>query len=715
MLKDMKYISRILFTVGLVFGLTACTEDAYETSVPQLPAKGDMSVNITFAMSDVAAQTRSKVSGEEKKVETMQLVCFDANGLYLGIRNAVVTNDNPTVTGFYDSGVIKGTVPEGTSRIHFIANRNLSIPLNAVVGTSEADVMNSEELSTLWSDKDHTYVCYWGYHKEASAEAMESWLKPATGTSKVYMIRDRARIVLTYDPTDATVPVTKIEWLIHNGRERGYLAPAQKHWGGEGTNTPYWGNSTVEGHTGDLISVAEMNEYTNCGRYSLWTSDEVNDENNFDTTYELPEGASPSTNYNKNDEAAQFLFDDFNSDTEPLKAILRVTYTVKEESGTTSRTVYHVLKLNDDNQVQYKVVRNKTYYIKAKLLNPDVAFYETLKEAIEGKEFVNADMEVSRDITDINDDQYTLQIKLPTETTSTVFNTPGAHTMDFVFRMVSDVNTSGSTDPNDFEVTWEDTQSFCANSLPVTYNPNNKQFTITTTVLDGKITDHLQGQWIKVKHKDSGLTRYIHVYVIDQFRYVIQPSLTKVGTVTVPDPDSPTGGTKSFDAYLLSFKIPPTEHTRFLPDGSPDPDELIYPAGLYPIDVKFTTNTLNAYSAKDSGSTDYEGFGVSIEYTKSGELDLTKPANFETGHNSPVSYTNTSYMNHWYFQQEAKPWDFWYTYSIKNYDDFTNKGVVNIYLADVKDHIQYAEVEDVGLFLRIKYFGKIYSMPVTTN
>ena len=702
----MKYISRLLFTVGLVFGLTACTEDAYETTVPELPAKGDMSVNITFAMSDVAAQTRSKVSGDEQIVKTMQLVCFDANGLYLGIRDADVTSNGAgTNPPMYDTGTIKGTVPEGTSRIHFIANRNLSIPLNAVVGTSEADVMNSEELSTLWSDKDHTYVCYWGYHKEASAEAMESWLKPATpGASKVYMIRDRARIVLTYDPTGATVPVTKIEWLIHNGRERGYLAPAQKHWG-EGTNTPYWGNSTQSGHESDIISVAEMNEYTKCGRYSLWTSDDENDQDNFDVAYEA--GTTISEH--------QFLFDDTNNDDEPLKAILRVTYTVQEGSSSTSRTVYHVLKLNDDNQVQYDVVRNKTYYIKAKLLNPDVAFYETLKEAIEGKEFVNADMEVSRDITDINNDQYTLQIKLPTETTSTVFNTPGAHTMDFVFRMVSDVNTSGSTDPYDFEVTWEDAQSFCETALPVTYNSTTKQFTIKATVLEDKITDHLQGQWIKVKHTASGLTRYIHVYVIDQFRYVTQPSLKKVGTVTVPDPNSTTGGTKSVDAYLLSFKIPPAEHTRFLPDGSPDPDELIYPAGLYPIDVKFTTNTLNAYSANDIESTDYEGFGVSIENTMKGVLDLTQSANFETDHNTPRSSINTSDMTHWYFQQEAKPWDFWYTYSIKNYDDFTNKGVVNIYLADVKDHIQYAEVKDVGLFLRIEYFGKIYSMPVTTN
>ena len=124
----MKYISRILFTLGLVLGLSACTEDAFETNVPGLPTKGDMSVNLTFALPDVEAQTRSMVSGEEQRVHTMQMVCFDANGGYLGIRNAEIT---PSIT--VDTGTIKGSVPQGTSRIHFIANRNLSIPLNEAV------------------------------------------------------------------------------------------------------------------------------------------------------------------------------------------------------------------------------------------------------------------------------------------------------------------------------------------------------------------------------------------------------------------------------------------------------------------------------------------------------------------------------------------------------------------------------------------------------
>ena len=67
-------------------------------------------------------------------------------------------------------------------------------------------------------------------------------------------------------------------------------------------------------------------------------------------------------------------------------------------------------------------------------------------------------------------------------------------------------------------------------------------------------------------------------------------------------------------------------------------------------------------------------------------------------------------MTHWYYQQAFNYWDFWYTYSLKEYPE---NGVVNIYLKDVTGNIKYATVNEVGLFLNVNYFGKIYSVPVT--
>lgn len=676
----MKYFSKVLFILSLALCFSSCNDIIEPANLDT----NEVPVRIAFSMAGRAPLTKSKVSGTETPVESMQLVCFDANGQYLGIRDANVTSKGASGT-FYDTGLITGTVPQGTSRIHFIANRGLSIPLSHSNGTPEATVMNSVELSTAYDDAAHQKVCYWGYHKEANAEAMNAWLKPAEGSHHtVYMIRDRAKVVLTYDPTGAPTPVTKIEWLIHNGRERGYLAPAEANW----SNNGYYGNSTSEGHTSEIISTAGMHEYTTCNRYSLWTSEEVNDENNFDVAYQ-----STGTYTAK----PQFLFEDNNEDVDNLKVILRVTYTV---SGS-PKTVYHVLRLNkkdEENQdnpaVLYDIVRNNTYYINCKMLSPDVAFYEKLQDAIDGNEFVNAEVEVDRSIADINDKQYTLQIKLPTETTSIVLNTVGNHSFDFVFRYVNDINTSASTNPEDFEVSWEKSQTFCT-APTLSYIPETKQFQIHTTVIENQLTNKLQDEWIVVKHKASGLTRYIHVYVIDQFRYKIDPKLEKVG-----------------NDYKLSFKLPPVKHTRFLEDGSGDPDELVYPESLYPIDVKFTTNTLNAYNDSQTG-TNYGQFGVSIE----GTSKLCNVAEFEPGFKDPISSTATADMTHWYFQQANNYWDFWYTYSLKAYpeanDGEENDGVVNIYFKDVRSNIKYATVQDVGLFLYVKYFGKYYSVKVT--
>ena len=680
----MKYLSKLLFVAVAALGFAACADDSDIVS-PGGAQPGDIPVNITFSFADKAKATRSMVSGTETKVTTMQLVCFDANGLYLGIRNAEATQDNPTATGFYDSGTIKGTVPQGTARIHFIANRNLDMPLSHNVGTSEETVMKSVELSTAYDDTNHQLVCYWGYHKEASEAAMQRWLAPkeTDPDSKVYMIRDRAKVILEYDKTDAPFPVQKVEWLIHNGRKRGYIAPKSTDW------ENYYGNSTASGHESELISTANLNEYTAEGRYSLWTSETENEDDNFDVAY----------NGTTNTLTPQFLFEDDNPAQEGAypKIIMNVTYTV---SGS-PKTVYHVLKLNDDEKVQYDIVRNNTYYVTCKLLSPDIAYYETLKDAIDGTEFMNADIEISRDITDVNDDTYTLQILLPTETTSIVLNTEGENTdMHFAFRMASDVSQPGSTDPADFEIYWEKPQTFCSNPT-LTYDENTKQFVIHTTVLEGKLSDQLQSEWIVVEHKDSGLKRYIHVFVIDQFRYRIYPKLTRVGTGNYGD-------------CMLSFQIPPMEHTRFIQDPDnpnatiPDPTELVYPQELYPIEIKFTTNTLNAYGITQ-GVTNYGLFGVSIEST----AGLVTQENFETGYNSPVSSTNyNADRTHWYFQQGGNFWDFWYTYQLKTYPE---DGVVNIYFKDVRNHITYATVADVGLFLYVEYFGNNYSVPLSAN
>ena len=76
-------------------------------------------------------------------------------------------------------------------------------------------------------------------------------------------------------------------------------------------------------------------------------------------------------------------------------------------------------------------------------------------------------------------------------------------------------------------------------------------------------------------------------------------------------------------------------------------------------------------------------FGVAVEGTQK----LTVSGNFETDYATPISSTAAAARTHWYYQQENNWWDFWYTYSIKNYEQ-TNNGEVNIYFDDVRGNIQ---------------------------
>lgn len=673
----MKYLSKILGILGFACCMSACYDNAFDVVGPNQPLKGDMTVNLTFKLQGEPAQTRSKVSGDETAgVFSMQLVCFDANGLYLGIRKAEIPKSHPF------TGTIKGTVPEGTSRIHFIANRDLTTPLSHTVGTPESVVMNSPELSTLYQIGEgdgatKPVVCYWGYHKAASADAMKDWMNPKGEGAKntVYMIRDRARVELRYSTAGATVTVNQIEWLIHNGLKRGYLAPTEGSW------EQYYRKSDKNG---DYISIAGINPYPEEeGRYSLWISESKNDDNNFDLAYKST-GEYTSK--------AQFLFDDSNTDANPVKVILKVSYAGH------SKPIYHVLRLNNDNKELYPIVRNNTYYIELEKLRPDVSAYPTLYDAINATEYINAPVEVDRTITDITDNVYTLQIKLPTETTSIVFNQPGANTMDFQFLKVSDLS-NVTTNPDDFTIEWEGGKpEFASGDLSWEYK--NNKWVITTTITT--VPKVLQDKWIKVVHKGSKLTRFIHVYVIDQFRFMKNPTLR-----AVDDHDG---------EYVLSFQIPPLEMRKPLDDPTAtEEDWRMYPAGLYPIDVKFTTSTLNAYG-KTQGTDEYGLFGVSVEPSLDDPYKLQDATYFQDGFNKPLSTFDTNYMDQWYFQQKNKPWDFWFTYSIKKYADTRDSdGTVEIYFRDVRDHIKFADVENVGLFLYIDYFGKIYSMPVTTD
>ena len=682
----MKYITRILGIACMAMSFFACSEDSFEVFQPQQYAD-DVSYSINFSLQLQEPVTRSFVYGEdgtdEKGVQTMQLLCFDASGLYLGIRGAQIG-----ATGF--EGKITGTVPQGTARIHFVANRKLSPALDFPAGTPEADVMQSDALSTMY---DFEAIIYWGYKKFDTAEAMNAWLKGEDVSSGkyVYMIRDRAKIKLSLNEDNTNIiegcTVTEVTWRIHNGHESGYIAPKQGEWANyTRTNT---GSLNPEDQA-KIVSNASCNA-NNSERYTI-----INDDDLFEPA------ATP-----------QYLFDDNNIKDDEMKQVVKAILKVKYTDSNGAHTKYFVTLVKAPDETYIPIIRNYTYQLHVTSLDLDLS-YDTLEDAINGTKYANGDVEVSRNLTDINNEDNSLQIQLPTETTSIVFNMVTAQgetnkQMQFVIIKTTDLSDAG-VDPSAVRVYWEKGISSGTTSGGITdyvqlqetpVTKANGTFTIPVTISDVPLT--LQNDWLVVEYTDSQkrtLRRYIRVYVINQFTFLTNPTLTK----------------ESNGDYKLSFKIPPLEAVNL---GDP-----MYPEGLYPIDVKFTTNTLKAWSINGTSQA-YGSFGVSVEstsiYTDTGtglsydlfETDSSKPNYaFESAAYTQVSTNDAAQNANWWYQPTGN-WDYWYTYSVKEYP--TN-GVVNIYFKDVTGSLNYTTTHsNVGLYLYVRYFGKIYAMTVARN
>lgn len=697
----MKYITKILGIACMALSFFACSEDSFEVFQPMQSAD-DVSYSINFSLQLQEPVTRSVVYGEdggtpEVGVKTMQLLCFDASGLYLGIRPATLGSE-----GF--EGTIKGTVPQGTAHIHFVANRQLSPALDFPVGTPEMKVIKS--LSTMY---DHPAICYWGYRAFDTADAMNAWLKGEDVSSGkyVYMIRDRAKIKLSLNDFDKIIKgctVTEVKWKIHNGHTSGYLAPLTG-----------WDQYTKVNTESKTVSNAKFSD-NGSKRYSLLDfvdSDSEDDIAGYFEAYENP----------------QYLFDDDNEVSEDMKGVVKVILRVRYIEGNSSKLKYFVTLVKAIDETYIDITRNYTYTLHVTGLDLDLS-YDTLEDAINGTFYANGDVDVSRDLTDINNEDYSLQIKLPTETTSIVFNmlTTGSETNDNMqFAVIKVDDTAEDVDIKNIKVKWEHgksdgatdggIESYVQLQNPIVVSKGGGMFYIPVKVV--QLPTNLQNDWLVVEYTANNRTlrRFIHVFVINQFKFLTNPVLSEVKNTEGKVTD-----------YKLSFQIPPTTATKV---GDP-----MYPTGLYPIDVMFATNTLKAWSI-DGSSEVYGSFGTSLVST-SEFIDTRTSISydlFETDSNKPKyafesdvykqvsSNVDDDKINWWYqpYNTSTKKgaWDFWYTYSVKEYpfngtgpDD---DGIVNIYFKDVRSQLKYATVKNVGLYLYVRYFGKIYGMNVTTN
>ena len=656
------------------------------------PARDDIPIIVDLAMPDDTPRTKSMVSGTENPISVMQLLCFDASGLYLGIRTVgttansygeCVTSGGVNASTKTQSGRIIARIPAGTARIHFIANRNLETPLDFTAGTSERIVMRN--LSTSYTDTQQ--IVYWGYHMEKTSSELFSWMRSAlqedptthfisvkdgATPNKVYLIRDRARIQITFDDglVGSSAPYKKVEWLVHNGRTEGLIAPYNA---GQSENlaqtppvNPWTGYTDNEGS----YATVPMTELTTSDRYTLWSSD-ADENRTFDSS-----------------DSYQYVFEDSNEkagDTDGrLKLILKV-YT----SNTAFKYLVILLKNGDD---QIGVVRNSTYSIRIKSL--DARGYSTLKAAVNGEEFANAPVESPRELTTVANENYILQIALDqtdetagNTTTAAIYNTTGTKIIPFKFLNASD-NTPVNVSASVFKVSWEGNiySSWTPTNTQFAQNPANYiSYNSTTECWEISVNLGAIGEsnplkdYLVIKHVDpvaqTSITRYVHIYGIQSFVFGTAPEFTKLNTTYS---ETVSGETRTYNVYKLSFQLPDT-----------------YDETLYPINIRMATSTLEPYS--DNGYSARHGmFGVVIEST--------------------AALTGSSTRTNWNYK--ANSWGYWYEYSLPSMpymDDPVNKGKVDLYFLDTRSNKAETNPTSVGLFLEIPNFGGLRSYYLAAN
>jgi len=583
----------------------ACTREP-------IPGAGDEDVfNVRLGLNLPAVdETKSVVSGTENAVSTIQLLCFNELGYYLGSYNATVTNTSSDP----DHGKLTATIPSETRRIHFIANKTVSLS-GSYIGWKETRLMSDALFTTSYNDSN-PQVVFWGYYRNDDAAAMKTYLE--AGNNTVYLLRDRAKVVIS-DITTAQsgTDVSTIHWTISNGLQTGYIVPIDNSKVSTDPYTGYYTSETVEGVTtyyGNTI----VTPYTDNGRY-------ISSEDNLE----------PHT-------TPQYLYEDENSTDNPVKLILKVTYTDKSVR-------YHTVLLMDDTYQQYVVTRSHTYNLKINGL-PKSMGYASFAEAAAGTHYSNNQLvEVSKVVTDVTNGNYILNI---TETTGTsvIYQTPaagGAKSIGFKFTDLAGNPVSDYA----FRATWvEHDGSIASNETTVTYDTSTGVGSIGITL--NAISTSLQQGVLLLQDTKYGLARYIHIYTIDKFRLVSGPTLSAAG-------NSHNG----YPVYKLDFTLPSD-----------------YPSGLYPVNVYFATSTLNAYS-DNSADASSGSFGVIVKKTS--------------------SLTNSTTATDWNYN--ASSWGYWYHYAIT---ERSSNDAYTFYLEDVRSkRAEGNRASDVGLFFRIDYFG----------
>ena len=643
--------------VLLLLVVTSCIEplvqDPYRATVP---------VRFKVVTSDgVAVMTKSQaglISGEDAAVTALYLYCFDVNGRYLGRFSATGVTSTYAANQPDDQGEFSGSVPPATARIHFVANADIPVG-NDKIGMTEEEIFHGQTADT-WglTACRRDQIAYWGYHKEATAEAMAALFDPNnTATTTIYLLRDRARIEAgTFDTTNNPNYVPEsVQWTIYNGLSTGYVAPYN-------TLTRFEGYYSNEG--GNLVSTSTLTPQANPARDA--TDD--NDLRPFSST-------SETGRY-------MYAFEDRNLiNGNDVSGAIRIIVKVKVKNSEPEQFLYFPVRLTDkDGNDQLHITRGHRYGLNLGPL-PFGLGYPTFAEAAAATSFANGQLvSIPVVVPEVSDGRFQLRVdyKLGEDqltSTSVLYESwpNNEPVVRIPFKFVRTDGTAVTASDFDFTASWSSEGQTVADE---SYNTDTEGINIITTDIpsggNGYVeiklntieAGNLKSGVIRLFDKKNKLERNIYVYSIKWFRY--------------RDLRLEKNGNNGYRLYLQ------------LPSGELYSE---YPEGLYPIKIRIASKTLRPSAVWNGDSftnmTQKPAadvvFGVETRSTGSDVNGITYPGT----------------QGRWNYQNPQ--WGFWYTYTITEKEN-------PYYWIDFTDiRSSYAAANrpsDVGLYFRIEFFGQ---------
>ena len=526
------------------------------------------------------------VDPDGKTLQTLNLFCFDANGLFLTTATAQVKGKEGSEDQL--EGTFSATVPKTTRIIHLLANQNMSLfDKDDYVYTTEDDVLSALEGSAgmmiYWAriqapvnvSELYTAAEYPEGHTRTEAEAFVDWItietNPTTEEHRgiagkgnpIILLRNQAKFTIVSEG-EGEDPDPADEWKGPYFEVTGFVVCNSPAFGTVAPYHPDYGFPTYACST--FIPEFSVNE--------------VNDDV---PNWLAEKRVTPPMRKEKMSDIAdvsssreQYIFETTNLSTDPVDLILRGRNRKADGTLEQERYYYRVNILDPDFEF-YEILRNHHYeiHIEGNLSNG----CPTFDEALMAPPTNNVWFSISDEVNSVRNNSYVLTVEKTSTIVEAAYDGGQPEKSELSLNFNIEALGSEAVDPNKIKVYWvEDDQKVSNTYNPslvlgnkVSYNEATGKGVISLAI--NKLVDGSEYERGSIVVKYGHLQRKIRIVLMRTKQFTPAWVSSEVyGTVT--------GDTQSRSNVTVIFTIPDT-----------------CPEELFPMDVLVTTNGLDGRAA----------------------------------------------------------------------------------------------------------------------